>query len=226
MSTLLKIDCADKLNHHLDGLAPTRMPIFPSKILACGRSGSGKGSTVKQLLLTAVPPYDKIFLIHYAPESTDEWHDCDLSAKFTVDSWPDDAGELLDRKLKNAVVCDELAFEGMSRRNIGKIDRLVNFTCSHMSCSAFILQQNLTSVPPSIRRACMNDWLIYWPGNDNASNQYVSRMTGHDMKALKRLCETKYDSITLDGSGNGPALRLNLFTEIKDEEDNIANESC
>ena len=226
MSTLLKIDCADKLNHHLDGLAPTKMPFFPSKILACGRSGSGKGSTVKQLLLTAVPAYDKIYLIHYAPESTDEWLDCDLSGKFTVDAWPDDPGELLDRDLKNAVVCDELAFEGMSGKNRGKIDRLVNMTSSHFGCSVFILQQNLTSVPPSIRRACMNDWLIYWPGNDAASMQYVSRMTGHDMKALKSLCKTKYDSITLDGSGNGASLRLNLFTGIADSEDNDDAKTC
>ena len=114
----------------------------------------------------------------------------------------------------------------MSRKNIGKIDRLVNFTCSHMSCSAFILQQNLTSPPPSIRRACMNDWLIYWPGNDNASMQYVSRITGHDIKALKQLCTTKFDSITIDGSGNGAELQLNLFTEIKDSEDHGGSEKC
>ena len=222
MPTLLKIDCADKLNHHLGGLAPTKMPFFPSKTLACGRSGAGKGSTAKQLLLTAVPAYDKIYLIHYAPESTDEWDDCDLSGKFTVDAWPGDPGELLDRNLKNAVVCDELAFEGMSGKNKGKIGRLVNMTSSHFGCSVFILQQNLTSVPPSIRRACMNDWLIYWPGNDAASMQYVSRATGHDMKAPKLLCKAKYGSITLDGSGNGASLRLNLFTGIADSEEQMA----
>jgi hypothetical protein len=44
-------------------------------------------------------------------------------------------------------------------------------------------------------------------------------MTGHDMKALKSLCKTKYDSITLDGSGNGAPLRLNLFTAIADSEE-------
>ena len=93
MSTLLKIDCADKKNHHLDGLASTKMPHFPSKILACGRSGGGNGSAAKQLLLTAVPAYGKIYVVHYCPESTDEWADCELSSKLTVDSWPDDPSE-------------------------------------------------------------------------------------------------------------------------------------
>ena len=61
MSSLLKIDCADKTNHHADKLNPGVMPAFPSNIIAAGRKNSGKGSTIKQLLMSAVPAFDSIY---------------------------------------------------------------------------------------------------------------------------------------------------------------------
>ena len=203
-----------KKNHHADGLNPGIMPHFPSKMFAVGRSGSGKGSTIKNLLLTAVPPYDAIVLLHYAPESTLEWDDVEPTKKLTIDEFPTDPSDLFDRTKKNAIVCDELSFEGMTRANKGKLDRCVNFSCSHFSCTLFMIQQNFFSIPPSIRRAA--DWLIIWPSVDQNSMDYISRLTGHDMRQLKRLCQTKYDSIALDFSGDGPAVRSNLFTPIED----------
>ena len=59
MSTLLKLDCADKKAHHPDALSPGVMPFHPSVVVAAGRKGSGKGATVKQLLMLAAPAYDK-----------------------------------------------------------------------------------------------------------------------------------------------------------------------
>ena len=76
MSTLLRIECADKANHHEDKLNPGIMPAFPSRVCFCGRSNVGKGSTAKTLIMSAVPAYDNIVVLHYDP-STLEWDDCD-----------------------------------------------------------------------------------------------------------------------------------------------------
>ena len=46
----------------------------------------------------------------------------------------------------------------------------------------------------------------------------ISRKTGHDLRQLMRLCETKYDSITFDFSGNGPKLRLNMLQPIEGDD--------
>ena len=212
MSTLMKIDCADKKAHHHDALSPGLMPFHPSVIIAAGRKGSGKGSTVKQLLMMAVPAYDKIYICHYDPKS-EEWKDVDPAKVFSIDDLPANPSEFLNRDEKNALVIDEIQFEGMNRANKGKVDRVANYYCTHYSCTTFIIQQNVTSIPPSIRRAA--DWLILWPSVDRESMRYVSRLTGHDMRELAKLCEKKHDSITFDFSKDGPELRLNLFTPIK-----------
>ena len=214
MSTLLRIECADKTNHHEDKLNPGIMPAFPSRVCFCGRSNVGKGSTAKTLIMSAVPAYDNIVVLHYDP-STLEWDDCDPSKILTVDEFPEDPNELFDRTKKNCIVIDELAFEGMSRANRGKIDRLVNYVCSHYSVSCALIQQNFVSIPPAIRRAM--DWWVIWPSVDHESMKVISRKTGHDMIALAKLCKTKYDSITFDHTGDGPEVRLNLFKPIVDK---------
>jgi hypothetical protein len=212
MSTLLKLDCADKKAHHPDALSPGVMPFHPSVVVAAGRKGSGKGATVKQLLMLAAPAYDKIYICHY-DQKTEEWNDVDPTKIFSINDLPSDPTEFLDRSEKNALVIDEIPFEGMNRANKGKIDRVVNYMCTHYSCTVFLLQQNLVSIPPAIRRAA--DWLIMWPSTDRESQRYVSRLTGHDMAKLSKLCKTKHDSVCFDFSKDGPELRLNLFTPIK-----------
>ena len=212
MTSLLKIDCADKTNHHADKLNPGVMPAFPSNIIAAGRKNSGKGSTIKQLLMSAVPAFDSIYVVHYDPEGTDEWGDVEPAKMYSIEDLPEQPGEFLDRAKKNALVLDELAFEGMTRKQRGKVDRIFNYYGSHYACSCFCIQQNLVSIPPSIRRAA--DWTIIWPGVDKESMRYIGRITGHDVSKLAKLCKTKYDSLTFDHSGDGPAVRLNLFHEI------------
>ena len=132
MSTLLKLDCADKKAHHPDALSPGIMPFHPSVVIAAGRKGSGKGATVKQLLMLAAPAYDKIYICHYDPK-TEEWNDCDPTKIFSIDDLPSDPTEFLDRSEKNALVIDEIPFEGMNRANKGKIDR-VEYVCT--TCEA------------------------------------------------------------------------------------------
>ena len=211
MSTLLEIHCADKQNHHADAANPGIVPFFPARVCAAGRSNSGKGSTIKTLMMSATPAYDKIVVLHYDP-TTLEWADVEPTQILTIDDYPVDPNELWDRRKKNALVIDELAFEGMNRANRAKIDRIVNYVCSHYSVSVFLIQQNFVSIPPAIRRAM--DWWVIWPSVDNMSMLDISRKTGHDMKALSKLCKSKYDSITFDHTGDGPVVRLNLFTPV------------
>ena len=100
MASLLKINCADKTNHHADRLNPGVMPAFPSNIIAAGRKNSGKGSTIKQLIMTAVPAFDRIYVVHYDPEGTDEWDDCEPAKMFSIEELPEEPSEFLDRSKK------------------------------------------------------------------------------------------------------------------------------
>ena len=212
----MRIDCADKKAHHADALKPGLMPFFPSRIIMAGASGVGKGGAAKNLMLTAVPPYDKIVILHYDPNGTSEWDDVDPHKIMTVDEFPSEASELFDRDEKNALVIDELDFTAMSRPNRGKMDRLFNYMCSHHSITCYCLQQNLTSIPPTIRRSATH--MVLWRTPDRNAMKYISRLTGHDLEQLfKQFCKTKFDSIMIDFSMDGPELRLNLFTPITDD---------
>lgn len=211
--SLCVIDCADKELHHVDLVNPGTLPSFPSKVLLAGRSGCGKGSTTKNLVMLASPPYQNIVLVHYDPKGTKEWDDVEPSAKYAAEDLPSDPAEFLDRNKKNCLILDEINFEGMSRALRGKFDRLFMYVASHYSCSIFLLQQNYTSIPVPIRRAC--DWWVIYPSVDVQSQLHISRTTGFDVPALKRKwCKTKYDNLTFDFSGDGPELRLNVFYPI------------
>ena len=76
--------------------------------------------------------------------------------------------------------------------------------------------QNFTNLSPSIRRSAC--WWVLYPSVSLDAVSDISRKTGHDLRQLMRLGETKYDSITFDFSGNGPKLRLNMFEPIEDDD--------
>ena len=141
------------------------------------------------------------------PEGTKERLDFD--AEMTSDLSDHD---FFDRDKIDLLICDEQDLLGMSKKQRGAFDRLVSYDATHKSLSIFICQQNVTNCPPSVRRAC--DYICYWPGIDRCAQEYMTRLTGHSIKKLKRLCETRYDFLCFDFGGIGPELRLNIFERI------------
>jgi len=188
------------------------MPASGSKIICAGRSGSGKGCLVKNIIARANPPFERIVCLHLDTK-TEEWKDCDAEM-VDIDNIPEN--DSWDRTKKNCLIIDEFDFEGATKAQKGKIDRIMCYTASHYNVCVFLLQQNFTSInPPSIRRSA--DFWVIWPSVDYQSMIDVSRKTGHSMKQLaKQFCKTKFDSICFDFTGSKYPLRLNFFTPIHD----------
>ena len=207
---IFDIPNADKTNHHPDAHYPGLLPSHPARIIFAGRSGCGKGISAKNLLARANPPFQRIVLYHYDCE-TKEWADC-CDPKDTITELPEDPASFWNRDLKNLLIVDEVPFEGMPREERSRVDRMFNYVCSHYGVTVYLLQQNFVSIPVPVRRAA--DWWVLYRSVDAISIRDVSAKTGHDFADLLRLCETKYDSITFDHSGNGPELRLNMFNPI------------
>ena len=208
--TIVPIENADKYGHHADRKNPGILPNSPARIIFAGRSGCGKGVSTKNLLARAYPPFSRIVVYHYDPD-TSEWDDCDPTDIMTT--LPDEPAQFWDRNHKNLLICDEIPFEGMARAERSKIDRMFNYVASHYNVTVYLLNQNFVSIPVPIRRSA--DWWVLWGSVDAISIRDVSQKTGHDFAELLKLTDTKYDSITFNFSGDGPALRLNMFTPIR-----------
>ena len=209
MPETVVIPCVDKEYLHDD-----KNPLLPScgeKIILSGRSGSGKGVAVKNIIGRLNPPAERIVVLHGDPQGTQEWLDCDAEMR-GIDELPD---LQWDRKVKNVLIIDEIPIDSLPKAQRSEIERYHNYRASHYGIMIFLLSQSFYSSPTCIRRAA-DRWII-WPGVDETFNRDVQAKTGHNMRDLKKLCESKYDNITFNFTGRGPALLFNLFEPIEDD---------
>ena len=209
---MLAIPNLDKVGHHHDQNKDTALasmlPSHPARLILAGRSGAGKGSTVKNILHRATPAFDRVVVYHYVT-STLEWLDCDAEM---IGELTEDPAAFWDRDKKNLLIIDEVPMDS-SKEVRNRLDRMFNYVDSHYIVSVYLLQQSFTSIPCSVRRAA-DMWLI-WESVDMHSVRHISGTTGHNFKELLKLTKNKYDFITFDFSGGAP-LRFNLFHEIQD----------
>ena len=217
---LLTIHCADKKSHHEDKVNPKFQPFHPSKLCLAASSGSGKGSLAKNIICRAQPPFERIYIVHYDVDEdgkcgSEEWDDMEPEKYFNMNTFPENP-TFFDRDVKNCVIFDEINCIGLSRSQRAILDRFFSYTCSHQSVTALFLQQNFTSIPVSIRRACQ--YITLWKGVDKTAERHLTATTGHDMKELFKLCKKRYDSITLDFIGEHAPLRLNFYAKVEDDE--------
>ena len=112
---------------------------------------------------------------------------------------------------------DEIWWDMLPKADRMKADRCLQYVCSHYSVTCFVLHQNFVSIPTPIRRAA--DWWDRWGSVDNVYVRDVSSKTGHDIRQLLQLTNSKFDCITFDFSGEGPPLCLNMFDPIADAGD-------
>ena len=210
---MLAISNPNKTGHHKDQNRDKRLastlPSYPARLILAGRSGAGKGSTAKNIFHRATPAFDRIVVYHYDISSL-EWQDCDA---LMISELPENPSEFWNRNQKNLLVIDEVPMNS-NKESRNRLDRMFNYVASHYSVSVYLLQQSFTSIPRSARRAA-DMWLI-WGSVDQHSVRHISSTTGHDFAELLKLTVNKYEFIAFDFSGQGPALRLNLFQPITD----------
>ena len=195
-------------------LKPQKNPLLPkggSRIILSSRPGSGKGCVVKQIIMHMDPPFERICLLHI-DKSTLEWDDCDVE-KIDLD---DIEHGFFNREISNCLILDEYDFEGCTRQQRGKLDRIFQYTASHYNLTVFCLQQNFCSIPVPIRRSA-DMWCI-WKSCDNQVVRDISLKTGHSFRALAKLfIKSPYDFITFDFSSDKYSLRKNFFFPIQDD---------
>lgn len=189
----------------------------PYRAMMLGPPNSGKSTVVKNLLLRADPPFERIYLIHCDPEYTKEYDDIPSIVKLDAipdpTEWPGDC--------KSAVVLDDLEFKRMSGEQHRCLDRLFGFVSTHKNLSVLLCSQDPFNVPPIVRR-CSNLYIL-WNSPDVDSVATASRKSGFDSKGLKelfKLCNDNHDSIWIDRtSGTKNPLRLNGYKLIKIKDD-------
>ena len=214
-SELSVIDNPEKTTHsgpREDGI----LPAFPVRHLITGRPGSGKGVQCANLIAREDPPFDRYVLCHWEKEPEEWMNLLDDQPEFEVYAWREDGLpeiDVFDRKKKNCLIIDEIPFDHLTIQQRNHLERIFNFACSHKSITAFILAQDIFSVPISVRRAM--DFISIVQSPIRSTEGLLSRMLKMDIGSLmRRFCKTQYDCLVFDFTGQGPPVRLNWFTPI------------
>jgi hypothetical protein len=224
LKPIVVVKCADK-----KFITHDRNPLLPSggeRMILAGRSNSGKGSLAKNIIGRLNPfPDGRIMVLHYAPESTDEWDDIPRVEMVGIDDFPEINDTEWDRSKKNLLIIDELPIDSLTKQQRTHVTKMFEYGASHHNIIVLLLAQNFASIPTPIRRSA--EYWVIWPSCDRIAQSHISSVTGHDMRKLAKLCETNYDTITFNFTGKPHSLRLNLFTPIDDrgESDDESSDS-
>ena len=130
--TILAIPCADKGFHekwtpHRDLL---NLP-HPWRSLYCGIPNCGKTNMIKNMLIRANPPFEKVIVVHCSPEFTKEYDDLDNTEIIAEIPNPTE----FDGEEKTLVILDDIDLTALSKDQKGNLDRLFGFVSTHMNVS-------------------------------------------------------------------------------------------
>ncbi len=185
----------------------------PFRAVCLGPPNVGKTNTVKNILLRAHPPFEKVFVIHCDSAFTSEYEDI--------------SGEMLDEipaptewegKEKTLCVLDDIDTKYMQKEQKQNLDRLFGFVSTHKNISCILCAQDAFNVPPIVRR-CSNLWVL-WRCNDLDAMSQVARKSGLKLEDFKSIFDNlmteKRDSLWIDMTDKSPAmLRKNGFEIIE-----------
>ena len=209
---LIPFPCADKEFH--ESWAPGRdllaLP-HPWRGVLLGPPNSGKSTTVKNIMIRADPPFQKMVVIHCDPEHSKEYDDC--NAEVIGEIPPPEAWEGQE---KTIVVVDDLDTKRMSKDQASALDRLFGYVSTHKNISCVLCSQDAFNVPAGIRR-CANLWVL-WPSADVSSISNCTRRCGNIpfQKLFNNLCKSSHDAIWVDLSDKSPAkVRFNGYHPLQ-----------
>lgn len=204
-----------------------RLPDLPVRMLFIGPPSCGKRSNLLTMIFqieTNGLPFDTITVLHLDSRTIEynvlkgdnvEYH------VYNPQSVKD--GELsfenFDGKKQNCLVIDEIDFKQLGDKAVSSIERLLGYASSHKNVSIFMCYQQLTKIPPQIRRL-MNEYVVFKQDTPEVVDMIAIR-TGAPKEHLKELLmgmtKTKHDSIRIRcDQPPDTSLRymLNLFQPI------------
>ena len=218
-NSILPIECSDK--SFMEVWKPGRNVLdFPWSFRwsLVGNPGSGKSTIIKNHIIRANPPYEKVIVCHYDAEGTTEFDDCgDVEY---IDKIPNPK-EINPDKQKMLLIIEDMNLATLPKQDKENLNRLFGYASSHRGVSIAITAQNPTDICVAARRMC-NIFTIFKIPDLNGLMMLASR-TGYkkeDFVEFFKLCQRRHDNITIDLTDQSPMpLRFNLFNEIKQKED-------
>lgn len=195
-----------------------------------GTVGVGKTNFIKNVIIRAKPPFERIFVLHNDPLAQ-EYNDIDAETLTELpdnDFWlgynqKDENGEPIVEDLedtvrpKSLIILDDICFAELSKQQTNRLDRLVCSISSHANVSVCCINQDWFSCNPIIKKTG-NIFVIYRPHCTDELSTIARRvgMSGRELKFLFDNIATKdSDNIMIDKTPQTPyPLRLNGFNII------------
>ena len=186
---------------------PYRMVIFSNP-------NTGKGVTIKNVIIRADPPFEKIIVIHIDGEYTCEYDDVE---PVVIDEIPPYNDPMFDGEVKTLLILDDIEYKYLPKQQLRHLDRILGYTSTHRNVSVALLAQDAFNLPVCCRRMS-NVWVL-GESHDKDSIKQISRKCGLTPKFITHvydnLFKTKFDKLWVDNTKNTPyPLRLNGYTPV------------
>ena len=214
-------------------------PGHPSRIIVVGKPGCGKRSVMYNILENySDVDFDTVTEVHASANSEehDIFQDPDYDIDYQCWQWnqigdgTDDPYPLVGvppitrfekrnpdgSQMNHLLIMDEPPCEWGTkmRREIGT---LMNYNSTHNNCTIFLITQHFQNLPIQVREAATH--FIFFPTQNRLQCSFMGAKSGVDLYSLfQRFCRTKYDSIMVDMTGEGPRVRRNVYEVIKSGE--------
>jgi len=212
---LIHIENVDKKFHEKwdEDRDPLNFP-HPFRMVVNGPPNSGKSTIVKNLVIRADPPFEKVVIIHVDHGNTQEYKDLGEHGVEMISDIPDPAE--WDGEKKTLAVVEDLDLRRLTKQQNKALDRLFGYVSTHKNISVINCGQDFFNAPPIIRR-CANVFVI-WKSPDQRNMRAIASRVG--LPALQELmfsvCPAFHDSLWVDNTENSPyPLRTNGFNLLR-----------
>lgn len=146
---------------------------FPcgSRIVLVGPPNSGKSNAIRNILLRADPPYERVMVYQYDPDST-EWDDIEPEY---LDEMPDPL-QIKNDGVKKFLILEDLELSQLKGPNLAKMNRLFGYCASHNQLTIAICAQNAIDIPTCARRVA--NVFVLWRSPDIIAMTQLASRTG------------------------------------------------
>ena len=216
---ILPIECSDKsfMESWTEGRDVMNFP-WSFRWVLVGNPNSGKSTIIKNHIIRANPPYEKVIVCHYDVEGTTEFNDCgDVQY---IDKLPDPK-KINSEKVKTLLIIEDMNLSTLPKQDREHLNRLFGYASSHRGVSIAITAQNPMDIPVAARR--MANIFTIWKIPDLNGLMMLASRTGYkkdDFIEFFKMTKNRHDNITIDLTDQSPMpLRFNIFNEIKQKEE-------
>jgi replication-associated recombination protein RarA len=188
----------------------------PWRMVCFGPPNCGKSTTIKNIIIRADPPFEKVYVIHCDVDGTKEYEDIGAEMLYDIPSpeeWPGEE--------KTLVILDDLEYKNMTKQQKSNLDRLFGYVSTHKNVSCALCAQDAFNIPAIVRR-CANVYVL-WRMSDTDSMATCARRTGMKSQQFKHIFNSimpdPHDSLWIDMTSRTPApVRKNGFEILRSDK--------